>query len=367
VIHCNHAGTSWPKPPAVAAAMLQALQAEPDQHAAMFADAHAAIAAGLGLPHPERLLLTSSCTQALSVLLADLPWQSGDIVLTSSLEHHALVRPVWQLVEHRGVEHVAAPYRPGQPIDLDVVEATLRRGRVRLLAVTGASNVTGELLPLAELGRLARAHGARVLLDTAQLAGVVPFDGRELGVDLLVFAGHKGLLGPLGIGGLWAAPEVGFRCASASCELGPPAPGEPRRTAPYPGFCDVGSVNLPAACGLAAAFAWRQQRSAAERELPLQLAAALRRALRQRPHWQVLGGEGPHTATVALRSSRLPLAAAEAHFLRHGLVVRAGSHCAPMALSALRQPEGVLRLSFGAGNTDADLAAVLVAIDAADA
>jgi cysteine desulfurase / selenocysteine lyase len=367
VIHLNHAGTSWPKPAPVGAAMQQALQAEPDRHASMFTAAHAAIAAGLGLPHAERLLLTSSCTQALSILLADLPWRAGDVVLTSSLEHHALMRPLWQLVEQRGVEHVMAPYRPDQPIDLEVVAATLRTGRVRLLAVTGASNVTGERLPLAELGRLAHAHGARFLLDTAQLAGVVPFDVQELGVDLLVFAGHKGLLGSLGIGGLWAAPDVQFRCASASCELGSAAPGEPRRTAPFPGFCDVGSVNLPAACGLAAALAWQQQRTAAERELPMALAAALRRELRQRPAWQVLGGQGPHTATVALRSGRLPLAAAEAHFLRHGIVVRAGSHCAPSALAALRQPAGVLRLSFGAGNSDADLASLLAAIDAVGA
>lgn len=343
--------------------MLQALQAEPDQHAALFATAHAAIAAGLGLPHSHRLLLTSSCTQALSVLFADLPWQAGDVVITSSLEHHALVRPIWQLVEQRGVEHVAAPYRPGEPIDLDVVEATLRRGRVRLVAVTGASNVTGERLPIAELGRLAHAHGARLLLDTAQIAGVVPFSVGELGVDLLAFAGHKGLLGPLGIGGLWAAPEVQFRCASASCEL-PSGPGQHRATAPFPGFCDVGSVNLPGACGLAAAFAWQQQRPPSERALPLQLAAALRRELQHRPQWQVLGGGNAHTATVALQSTALPLAAAEAHFLRHGIVVRAGSHCAPLALGALQVP-GCLRLSFGAGNTDDDLAAVLAAIDAA--
>ena len=363
MIHLHHAGTSWPKPPAVLAAIQHALTAPSDQHAAMFQQAHAAIARGLQLPHPERLLLTTSCTQALSVLIGDLPWQAGDVVITSRLEHHALVRPIWQLVEHRGVEHVLAPYRPGAPIDLDAVAATLRRGRVRLVAVTGAANVTGELLPLAELAALAHAHGAKLLVDTAQIAGVVPFVPHELGIDLLVFAGHKGLLGPLGIGGLWAAPELAFRCASAACELVADTAGV-RRLAPYPGFCDVGSVNLPAACGLAAAFAVRQQWPAELVEQPIRLAARLRAELATRRGVRVLGGSGPHTATLAVTLSSLSPTAAEAQFLQRGIVVRAGQHCAPLALDAVGAAPACLRVSFGVGNTEADLAAAIAAFDA---
>ncbi len=341
--------------------MQHALAAPPSAHAALFTAAHAAIARSFDLPAPERLLLTSSCTQALGVVLGDLPWQAGDVVVTSSLEHHALLRPVQKLVHERGVVAVHAPYRRGEPIALDVVEATLRAGRVRLVAVTGASNITGERLPIAELAALAHRHGALLLLDAAQLAGVVPFTVAGLGVDILVFAGHKGMNGPLGIGGLWAAPAVAFACPTAACELGDrPGAG----WSPYPGFCDVGSVNLPGACGLAAALDWLAALPATQRELPLSMAAQLRAALRERPFAQVLGGDGPHTATLSLDLPAPALARAQQHFEQRGIVVRVGQHCAPQALASLGKPAGCLRISFGPSNAPADLDAVLAALDA---
>jgi selenocysteine lyase/cysteine desulfurase len=362
VIHANHAGTSWPKPPGVADAMRDALLADPREHGALFVRAHAAIARFLGVhAAAERLVLTPSCTAALAVVLADLPWERGDVVVTSSLEHHALARPVQRLVWDRGVENVAVPRAADGPIDLDAVESALRGGRVRLVAVTAASNVTGEVLPLARLTELAHAHGALVLVDSAQLAGVLPFDPVALAADLFVFAGHKGLLGPLGIGGFWAAPHVRFACPGASCDVG----GAHGGTSAFPGFCDVGSVNLPGACGLAAALDWLAQRPDAERRRPVELAARLRAGCAQRPHCRVLGSaSGEHTATVGLVLDGVELGAAERHFLAHGIVVRAGQHCAPMALRALGAPDGCVRIGFGVTNGDRDADAVLAAIDA---
>ena len=363
-IHCNHAGTSWPKPPGVAAAMQHALLADPTEHATIFANAHAAIAHGLGLAFPERLLLTSSCTHALTVAIGDLPWQSGDVVLTSSLEHHALARPVRKLVLERGVVHERAPYAKDRPFDLEFAERVLRDGRVRLVAVTGASNVTGELLPLREIGELAHRHGALFLLDAAQIAGTWREAPGDHGADLVVFAGHKGLQGPLGIGGLWAAPHVQFTCPAAVCEIGRDDAG--RTIAPFHGFCDVGSVNLPAAAGLAAGIEWLRALPTNERTRPQKFAARLVAELADRPHCHLLGGNGPRiaTGTVALRIDGLPLERTEAHFAAHGLVVRVGSHCAPMALEALGMPAGCLRISFGVANPDDAVDAVLAAIDA---
>lgn len=361
MIYANHAGTSWPKPPGVAEAVQAALVDDPRANAARYRDAHAAIARFFGIDTPDRLLLTSSCTAALDLAIGDLPWQPGDIVVTSDLEHHALARPVQQLAWHRGVAHVRAPYAPGRPIDLDAVAETLRRGGVRLIAVTGASNITGEVLPIAELAALAHAHGALLLLDAAQLAGIAPVAVGELGVDVLVFAGHKGMLGPLGIGGFWAAPQVRFACPTAACEVGGGAAGAP---GPFPGFCDTGSVNLPAAAGLAAALGWLAQRAEADRERPLALARRLIAACRERRHCRVLGGDGPRTATVSLLLDGLPLAEAQAHFQRHDVVVRAGQHCAPMALTAVGATEGCVRISFGWNSGDGDVDGVLAAIDA---
>lgn len=363
--YCNHAGTSWPKPPGVAEAMQHALLADPAEHAALFANAHAAIAGFLDVAATsDRLLLASSCTQALSVAIGDLPWEAGDLVLTSSLEHHALARPVQKLARERGVVHERSPYAPGRPFDLDFAERVLRTGKVRLVAVTGASNVTGELLPLHELATLAHAHGALLLVDEAQTAGTWPVTAVELGADLVVFAGHKGMQGPLGIGGLWAAPHVRFVCPAAVCEIGRADGGH--AIAPFPGFCDTGSVNLPAAAGLAAGLAWRAGLPTHDRHRPLRLRARLLAELDEYPQCRLLGGGGAHTGTLSLTIDGLSLDRAQAHFATHGIVVRAGSHCAPMALAALGEPAGCLRISFGPSNRDDDVDAVLAAIDAVE-
>lgn len=363
MIHANHAGSTWPRPTGVAEAMQRALAAEPTHHGRLYDEAHATIARWFELPSPERLVPTGSCTQALAIVLGDLPWRSGDVVVTSSLEHHALVRPVQKLVHERGVVHRAMPRAAnGGPIDLDAVAATLRAGGVRLVAVTGASNVTGELLPIAELAALAHAHGATFLLDSAQIAGVLPCDVRSLGVDVLVFAGHKGLHGPLGIGGFWAAKTVAFECPAAQCEIATDgAPQVPM--APFPGFCDTGSVNLPALLGLATGLACLDAQPPFVRERPVRLASWLRQQVRDRWPERLLGGSGPHTGALSLRLEAERLARAESHFAARGIVVRAGQHCAPMALAALGVPQGCLRLSFGPQNHDDDAAAVLAGLE----
>ena len=362
MIYANAAGTSWPKPAPVVAAAHEALLADPRGNADRYRQGHAAVRRFFGIPESaaERLLLAPSCTAALAVAIADLVWEEGDVVVTSSLEHHALARPVQKLVWERGVVHAQAPYSPGAPIDLEFVEARLKAGGVKLVAVNGASNVTGERLPVAELASLAHAHGALLLLDAAQLAGVTPLDVTALGVDLLTFAGHKAMQGPLGIGGLWAAPHVRFTCPTATCEVGGVDGG---RSSPFPGFCDLGSVNFPALAGLAAAVAWLGERSPEERARPVVLAERLHHQLAQRPGCRVLGGAGPRTATVSMLLDRLPVTRAQAHFAERGLVVRAGAHCAPMALAAVGAPEGCVRVSFGPHNQPADVDAVLAAVD----
>jgi selenocysteine lyase/cysteine desulfurase len=368
-IYANNAGTSWPKAPGVFEAASTALASPPLVSQQAIAAARTEVCTALGIEHPERLLLTGSCTAALALALTDLPLQTGDVVLTSALEHHALVRPLQQLVLTRGIVLEVSPYAAGIPFDLDFAERHLRGGRVRLIAITGASNVTGELLPVVELGELARSHGVPLLLDAAQTMGVTPIDVRSLPIDLLVFAGHKGPLAPHGIGGLWAAPSIQFQSPEAVCEISPAATngratqlGAPR-CASFPGDCDVGSANLAAAAGLAAALRWRREQTTDIYRGARILAGRLREALREQPGCRVFGGQNtPHIAAVSFLIDGLPLSAAEAHFSKHGITLRAGQHCAPLALQAIGAPEGTLRVSFGPFNRESDVDAVLVAV-----
>ncbi|HKP56632.1 MAG TPA: aminotransferase class V-fold PLP-dependent enzyme [Polyangiales bacterium] len=359
-IYANNAGTTWPKAPGVVEAASAALAAPPEASQRTLQAAHDEVCLALGIAQPERLLLTGSCTSALAILLSDLPLQAGDVVLTSALEHHALVRPIQQLVLARGVVHEVSPYSPSAPFDLDFARRVLRGGRVRLIALSGASNVTGESLPIDEIGELARAHGVPLLLDAAQTMGVLPIDVRTLPIDMLVFAGHKGPLAPHGIGGLWAAPHIELQSPAAVCEIG--AEAGATRCASFPSGCDVGSINLAAAAGLATALRWRRAQTGDLYRDARAHASRLRRALRELPGCRVFGGyETPHTAAVSFLLDGLPLARAEAHFAQRGVTLRAGQHCAPLALQAIGAPQGTLRASFGPFNRESDVDAILAA------
>src|SRR5262245_22490882 len=136
MIYVNNAGTSWPKAPGVVEAASQALAAPPAASSQALQEARTEVCRAFGIEQPERLLLTGSCTAALALALGDLPLQAGDVVLTSALEHHALVRPLQQLVLTRGIVHEVSPYAPGTPFDLDFAQRLLRGGRVRLIAVS---------------------------------------------------------------------------------------------------------------------------------------------------------------------------------------------------------------------------------------
>jgi selenocysteine lyase/cysteine desulfurase len=344
-IYVNNAGTSWPKAPGVVEAAGAALLAPPAASDQTLQAAYAETCHAFGIEQRERVLLTGSCTAALALLLHDLPLREGDVVLTS------------------GVVHEIAPYALGNPLDLDFVQRTLRRGAVRLIAVTAASNVTAEVLPVEELGRLAREHGVPVLLDAAQTACVLPIDLKTLPVDMLVFAAHKGPLAPHGIGGLWAAPHVEFQSPAAICEL--TSEGTAPRCASFPSACDVGSVNLAAAAGLATALRWHRAQGEQVYARPRALAERLRCRLREQPGCQVFGAENAtYTATVSFRVEKLPVAHAEAYFARRGVTLRAGQHCAPLALQSIGAPEGTLRVSFGPFNRDEDLERIAEAVAA---
>lgn len=343
--YLNQAGTSWPKAPGVLEAVDTTLRVDPARYGELFVDARDRIAAVLGMVEAERLLLTPGCTSAIASVLLSRPWQPGDVIVTSALEHQAMLTPIDALVRHRGVVHHEIAYRTGEPFSLEALAEQLATGRVRAVAVTAASNVTGELLPVQAIAAAARAAGVFSLVDAAQSAGVVHLDLPQLGADAVAFAGHKGPLAPQGIGGLWTRGDAEFE-----------AP---------PGYCDLGSVNLPGAVAMASSLEWLAS-TPTHRQRPLELRRRLFDALRVRDDCTVLGGVGPSTSAVSLLHAHLPVGQAEAHFSAHGIIVRAGRHCASRALRGLGAPDGTIRISFGVFNREDDVDAVLEALDAAN-
>ena len=340
--YLNQAGTSWPKAPGVLEAVDATLRVDPARHGELFVESRERIASVLGIQHAEDLLLTPGCTSALASVLYAVAWQAGDIVVTSAVEHQAMLTPIEALVRLVGIEHRRVGYRPGAPFDLDELGDLLATGRVRAVVVTAASNVTGEQLPVEAIAAAARSAGSVCLIDAAQTAGLVHLQLEELGADAVAFAGHKGPLAPQGIGGLYVRPGGDLEGAV--------------------GYCDLGSVNLAGATALATSLEWLASTST-HRARPLALRRRLHEALNNRDDCTVLGGDGPSTSALSLLHADLAVADAEAHFARRGLIVRAGRHCAAQAVHMLGAPQGTIRISFGVFNREADVDAVLAALD----
>ncbi len=349
MIHLNHAGTSWPKPACVRDAVAETLAA-PELSDEGFDRHHESVARAFGVGDTERLLLTPGATQALAVAVADHPWQRGDRIVLSGLEHHALQRPAQQL-RSRGVETIVVPPTATEPIDVTRLREVLSAGRVRMVATTAACNVTGEQLPIEAIARLAHEYGALHLVDGAQTAGWIDVDFDASPFDLFAFAGHKGPQAPWGIGGLLRAPHVRFESPWAGA------------TKQAPGPCDVGSVDRAALAGLAAGLEWLAEPERADRLAKARaLASTLRAVATEGPDVTLHGAARAELAmpTVALTSNRLEPNELARRLAARDVTASGGLHCAPLAHQSLGTwPDGALRLSFGPASTtdDADHAA----------
>jgi selenocysteine lyase/cysteine desulfurase len=305
---------------------------------------------------PARLLLTPSCTAALNLAVMDHSWRAGDRVVTSSFEHHALHRALVKLTEG-GVEVTTLPRGTNELISLKTLEQELIAGRVRLVALTAACNVTGQLLPISRAIRLAHEFGALALIDGAQIAGWWDLDVTKLGVDLFTFAGHKGPQAPWGIGGLFVSPSVLMNCPSAACELS--VSPDVRQCTAMPGYCDAGSVNLSALAGLATACRWLREPETADRlRRARHLADRFAEAVRCLPG-MVLHHDVPaekKVPTVALTIDSASSTDVATKLRQHGIIASGGYQCAPQAHQAMgTDRSGVIRFSFGPQNRDSEI------------
>ncbi len=354
-VYLNHAGTSWPKPKCVVDAAAAVLSSDPNEWPALFRDARQTIADFFHVER-SRLVLTPSCTGALSLAVSDHAWLAGDRVLTSGYEHHALGRALTKLSEF-GVDVKSLPHGASELVDLDALRSELGKGRVKMLALTAACNVTGELLPICDTIELAHDHGALVLIDGAQIAGWWDLDLSDLNADLFTFAGHKGPHAPWGIGGLYVAPHVSMNCPLATCERADTQAA--MICAPMPGYCDAGSVNLVALAGMAAATSWLRETEQQDRlQKARGLASAFAESIREYPGLHVYGDVPieKKMPTVAITIDGRPSIEVANDLREQGFITSGGFQCAPAAHHSLGTSQlGVVRFSFGPANQDDDV------------
>lgn len=354
-VYMNHAGTTWPKPHAVQAAVSEATAASPSSWADQFEHDHRRISKFFGVDDKSRILLTPGCTSALSLAIADLPWSAGDRVITSGFEHHALQRPLMKLSQ-TGVQLCVIPPSTQSVLDLEKLEQELARGNVRLVAISHVSNVTGDIFPIEEIRQLAHQHGALLLIDGAQAAGLIDIDLPNSGIDLFCFGGHKAMHGIWGIGGLFVAPHVEMDTPAATCEIDVSKRGE---CGSMPGYCDGGSVDRIALRSLSVAIDWLEDPGRQDRLKTIrQQIEILRTAVQSIPGVIEYGHNSvqERIGTIAFNVSDLPSSTVARELDRRGVVVAYGLQCAPHAHQVLgTDPNGVIRLSIGATTTNEEV------------
>ena len=325
----------------------------------------------LGHDDPRRVVFTANVTVSLNMLLKGL-LKPGDHVLVSCLEHNAVMRPLTQLTS-MGVAFDRIPLAGNGQLDLAAAQGLIGP-RTRAICMTHASNVSGAVLPAAQVGHMARRHGLFFILDVAQTAGFLDLDREALGADALAFTGHKGLMGPQGVGGM----ALSRRLSDALEPLISGGTGSMSDSEAVPGVMpdrlEAGTPNLPGLFGLHAALGALMERGLAplrrrEIDLAQRLEAGLAGlpALRLlAPPWFDLDGEPLRTPIIS--ADCLGRDNAEVSFRladEHHILTRCGLHCAPSAHRAYGTfPGGTVRFAVSHSNTEDDIDAAIAAMTA---
>ena len=317
----------------------------------------------LGCPRADRVCFTPNSTAALNTAINGVV-RPGDRVVSTVLEHNSVLRPHNRLAVERGVTIEHAGCDANGALDYDELERLVTPG-TRAVVVTHASNVTGNAVDVARVAAMAHAAGALVIVDASQSAVAMHVDMQAMGLDVVCFTGHKGLMGPQGTGGLavaegvdvapWAMGGTGVHSFDALQPL------------EWPTRLEAGTLNGHGIAGLSAGLDFIEAQGGVEAIAAHERALAERflAGVRKIPGIKLYGAfdQQARSAIVSLNVADIDSAEiSDALMQGWGIATRPGAHCAPLMHRALgTERQGVVRFSFGYFNTDEE---VDTAIDA---
>ena len=315
-------------------------------------------------PDCRNVVFTRNITESLNVLLKGL-LKAGDHVLVSAMEHNAVMRPLTQLTE-QGVSFDRIPCGADGTLEVSAMNGLLREN-TRAVVMLHASNVCGTLMPIETVGAFCHAHGLRFILDTAQTAGVFPIDMEAMHIDALAFTGHKGLLGPQGIGGFILQPDMVPLVQPLIAGGTGSISHEEQMPSFMPDRFEAGTMNLPGIMGLHAALCWLERETIdAVRSHELELTERFLSGALDIPCLRVVGHRdisGRAGVVSLVPENADPALVADALGREYGIMVRVGLHCAPNAHKTLGTfPTGTIRFSFGRWNTPQQVDTALSAL-----
>ncbi|MFH1231227.1 MAG: aminotransferase class V-fold PLP-dependent enzyme [Planctomycetota bacterium] len=304
----------------------------------------------------DNVIFTSNATHSLNIIFKGI-LHSGDNVVTTSMEHNSVMRPLRYLEQNTGISITVVPCLADGTLPLELLEEQIEKD-TKLIVVNHASNVVGTILPIGEIGKISRKHGVLFLVDAAQTAGIIPLDMVNDNIDLLVFTGHKGLMGPQGIGGLCIRNDVdmtplmqGGTGSNSEYEIQPEV---------LPDKYESGTLNTVGIAGLGAGVKFIQETGIVnihkyEKALTKQLIEGLStiagiklyglsNAEKQIPVVS-FNIEGYKPSDIGYKLDK-----------EFGIMARAGLHCAPMAHKTIGTfPEGTVRLSLNYFNKSEEI------------
>ena len=302
---------------------------------------------------PSHVTFTQNVTMSLNMVIKGL-LKAGDHILVSSMEHNAVMRPLTQQLD-KGITFDIIPCDVTGSIQLESIETLIRPNTVAMI-INHASNVCGTVQPIESIGAICKAHNLHFILDAAQTAGVIPIDVKACHINALCFTGHKGLLGPQGIGGIILTKEIAQILTPLIA--GGTGSFSHLETMPthMPDAFEAGTLNLPGIIGLNEGLSYIESvgmKNIHNHELTL--TKTFLEGLRSITGINIIGKQDiqDRTAVVSITIDGMdPASIAYELESTYHIMTRVGLHCAPRAHQTLgTYPEGTVRFSFGYANT----------------
>lgn len=372
MIYLDNAATSFHKPEAVIQAVAEAMRhmgnAGRGAHEAsldasrLIYDTRQMISDFFGLGNPSGVVFTANSTESLNIAIQGL-FNPGDHVITTALEHNSVLRPLY-LMEQRGVKLTILPADRMGNIDYhDFLEAL--RPDTRGVVCTHASNLTGNMIDIGRVGAFCRERGLLFVVDASQTAGIFPIDMKAMGIDVLCFTGHKGLMGPQGTGGLCVGDGVTVR----PLLVGGSGVHSYSKTHPaeLPTALEAGTLNGHGIAGLHAALSYILEVGMDSiREREDQLLRRLHEGLKTIPQIKIYGDFSAENRAPVMAVNLGDYDSGEVSdelAVSYGIYTRAGAHCAPLMHEALGTKEqGAVRFSVSSFNTEEEIDAAVAAM-----
>lgn len=373
MIYMDNGATSYPKPPEVTETLVDVMNnycANPGRSGHFMAarTAHEIYKARLAAAYLFRIddagqiVFTKNCTEGLNLALKGI-LREGDHVITSSMEHNSVVRPLYEL-SRKGVATTFVKCDKEGCIDPARIKEAIN-DRTKMIVVTAASNVTGTKMPLEEIGRIALRNGILFFVDAAQGAGHMDLDVKKNHIDILAAPGHKGLLGPQGTGllyirrGIEMEPMLTGGTGSHSKEVQQPMD--------FPEGYEAGTVNAPGIIALGAAIRLLNKIGVdVIEEYERRLVEKLHRGLEQIPQVTIYGPKDTRRKTAVIAMNIAGMDCEEVASVlndNYGIAVRAGFHCSGMAHETIGTGDvGCVRICPGFYTGEKDIEAVIEAV-----